>query len=317
MASIDLDKSIRITLKNSLGIKPKEHLLIVTESSLHEFGEKLWKSGRKLTNAVTLMRYSPPNSANHKLPTSVYSALQHSDAFVILSPHPLNEKLLNDVQKNGARFLAFQNTNKELLERTLKTNYKKISNLSRKIAELFSIGRNITITSPTGTEVQVSISKNKGIAETGLVHKPKEFSFLPAGEACLNLNKNIEGRIVLDRIVGHKKKLATPITLNVNHGHVTQIKGKKEAQALRKDIRKFGKNGRNLYQIGIGTNNNVSFGHSKEEDEKVCGTIHISLGQDRVTKVKGKITPAIKGVILKPTVEIDGRMIIDKGQIAV
>jgi len=317
MASTDLEKSIRTTLKTSLDLKPKEHFLVVTEASLQEYGEMIWTSSRRLTSSVLLIRYDARNSANHTLPASIYAALHTADAFVILSPHPLNEKHLTNSKKNGARFLALQNSNKGLLERTLMTNYKKISNRSRKIAELFSIGKNITLSSPAGTDASIAIPKVKGIADTGLIQKPREFSFLPAGEACLILEKNINGHIVINRIVGHKKKLSNPITLNVNAGQITQIKGKKEAEELRKSIRKFGKNGRTLYEFGIGTNDNVSFGHSAQEDEKVCGTIHLSFGQDRVTKVQGKVNPAIKGIILKPTLEIDGRVIIDKGEITV
>lgn len=284
---------------------------------MYQYGEMIWESGRKLTRSVILMRYCARNSTNHTLPAAIYAALQTADAFVILSSHPLNEKLLNDIQKDGARFLALQNSSKGLLERTLMTNYTKISNRSRKIAELLSIGKNIAITSPGGTDARVAIPKVRGIADTGLVQKPGESSFLPAGEACFILEKNINGRIVINRIAGHKKKLSTPITLNVNAGHITQIKGQKEAEGLRKSIRKFGKNGRRLHEFGIGTNDNVSFGHSAQEDEKVCGTIHLSFGQDRVTKVQGKVNPAIKGIILKPTLEIDRRVIIDKGKIMV
>ncbi|NIR52959.1 hypothetical protein GWO43_30485, partial [candidate division KSB1 bacterium] len=144
-----------------------------------------------------------------------------------------------------------------------------------------------------------------------------ELTFLPAGEACVTINKNLDGCLVLDRIAGQKRELTKSIQLSIKNGHVTHIKGNEDAERLRRNLRRFGKSGRAVAEIGVGTNGHVSFGASAHEDEKVLGTAHISLGQDQLTKVKGKMLQSVKGIILNPTICIDGRLIVDNGKMLV
>lgn len=311
-------KSARAILRNCLNLKSGESLLIVTEESLAEVGELIWLNSKKITANAILMKFPGNNSSGYNLPSCIESSLPHANTTFILSPKNLYQKNFDHVQRKGCRIIIMQNTSKELIERTFDTNYKKVSNLSRKLADLFSIGKKLHLTSPSGTDLEIPISKIKGIAETGQVHHSGEMTNLPAGEACLNvINQGIHGRIVIDRIAGGKKKLTNPIILNLSKGHITQIKGKKEAEELRKSIRKFGKSGRKVQEFGVGTNYKVKWGDSILEDEKVLGSVHISLGQDQVTKGKKKILLAPKAILLDTTLTIDGKAILEKGNFLV
>jgi len=313
---IPLEKSTRAVLRNCFDLQPNESLLIVTDKSLTDEGETIWKTALRLSKNSLLLKFS--NGSCNKLPEAVQESLVQANACFVLTSKTLDEKAFDKARQNGSRILVLQNATRTLIERTFETNYKKINNLSRKIADLFSIGKLLHLQSPSGTEARLTISRVKGIAETGMVQQAGEFASLPAGEACVILNhKYISGVVIIDRIAGSKKKRVNPITLNIKDGEITQIKGGQEADVLRKAIRKFGPAGRQIYEFGVGTNPGVKLGNSAEEDEKALGTIHISFGQNKMTKVHAKTVQAIKGILLKPTLCVDGKLIIEKGNIVV
>lgn len=312
---IPLAKSTRAVLKNCFDLKPDESLLIVTDKSLADVGETIWKTAIRISKNSLLLKFS--NGTDNQLPEAVQGALAQANACLILTSKALDEQTFDKARQNGSRILVLQNATRTLTERTFETNYKKITNISRKISDLFSIGKSLQLQSPSGTEAWLTISRIKGIAETGVVQQAGEFASLPAGEARVILNhKYINGVVTIDRVAG-TKKLANPITLNIKEGEITQIKGGQEANELRKAIRKFGPAGRQIYEFAVGTNPCVKLGNSAQEDEKTLGAIHISFGQNKTTKVHAKMVQAIKGILLKPTLRVDGKLIVENGKIVV
>jgi leucyl aminopeptidase (aminopeptidase T) len=313
-----LDKAARTILRECLGVKSHESVLIVTEDSLWEIEKALWSCAKRLTKFPLLTRFSSKHLNISALPSPVISSFKTSDIVLFITQKCVNVKLFDDARRQGTRFLVLQNISNGLLDRLLETNYKILSYHSRRLADIFSIGKTLYLTSPSGTDAQFSIARIKGIADTGLVHKAGDFTLLPAGEACLELrNQNVEGRIVLDRIAGYGKRFSKPIVLNIKNNYINQIKGEKGAEQLRKEIRKFGRDGRRIQEFGVGTNEKAMIGYSAQEDEKVLGTVHVGFGQNRTTKVRNKIIQPIKGLVLKPTLKIDGKLIIEHGNLLV
>ncbi len=314
----DFEKSVRTVLKNCLSLKPKDSLLIVAEDALDETAEFIWKCAKRLTKKLILTKFDFKNLNGHNLPGAIYSSLQYSNTSLILCSNCLQQLTFNTEKQNGARILVLENASRRFVERAFVPDYKKISNLSRKLADLFSIGKKVRLQSPSGTDAMLTIARIKGKADTGIVDENGGLMFLPAGEASLSLNhKNIDGRVVLDRIAGVRKKLANPILLNVNDGHVLQIRGGEEAQLLKRDLRKFKDEGRKIYELGVGTNKSIVLGRSAKEDEKSFGNVHISLGKNQTTKSNTKLLQAVKGIVLKPTLTIDDRLIIKDGKFLV
>ncbi|RMF57150.1 MAG: hypothetical protein D6743_19355 [Calditrichaeota bacterium] len=291
--------------------------MVVVEETLSEQAEIIWRAARRICKNAVFLKFSNASANGCHLPVQVEAALACSHCGILLTTTCVEEKQLNAARQKDSRVLVVQNATQALLERAFDTNYRKISNITRKLVDLFSISKTLQITSASGTDVRLSIQRCKRVAQTGLAHAACDLAFLPAGEASLLLRSNVDGQIVLDRIAGQRKKLSKPIHLKVSKGHITQIKGESEAEALRKQLRKFGKHAREIRELGVGTNHEVTFGNSAQEDEKVLGSIHISFGENHITQAKGRILQAVKGVVLKPTLSIDGKVIIDRGTILV
>jgi leucyl aminopeptidase (aminopeptidase T) len=311
-----LQRAVRTILVTCLNLKAHETLVIVTEEPLAEVGETLWKCAKRLTKNSVLIKYVNCNRTRYGLSSLIQNSLVGADCVVVITSKVVTPRAFQETLSNGARLVLLSNSSIDVIERSVEADYKKLTQTSRRLADIFSIGRTIHVTSPSGTDITVPIKNLKGTSETGLAKARGDFVSLPAGGAfILPGKKSIQGQIVIDRIAGGKKPLSKPVVLKIQKGHITQIKGGREAEQLRKDIRKFGENGRRITKLGIGTNTALSFGHSSQEDENVYGAAYVSIGQNLVTRVHQKITQPIKAILLQPTVVLDGKIILRSGDI--
>ena len=108
-----------------------------------------------------------------------------------------------------------------------------------------------------------------------------------------------------------------PIKITVEKGYATKITGGTEARKLVKMLSKFGKKGRNIAELGIGTNDKVKLSGNLLEDEKVLGTVHIALGNNKSMGGNISVPIHVDGVIKKPTVYFDGKIIMKNGKLLI
>ena len=72
-----------------------------------------------------------------------------------------------------------------------------------------------------------------------------------------------------------------PIRVEVKDGFAINISGGVQAKKLDATLNKYGQLARNIAEFGIGTNYKAKLSGVLLEDEKVMGTIHIALGDNK------------------------------------
>jgi leucyl aminopeptidase (aminopeptidase T) len=227
-------------------------------------------------------------------------------------------KARRDASRAGVRCATLPGITEDTMRRALNADYQKIAKLSLKIAQILTRGSMAHVTNPAGTDIRMSLKGRKGHPDTGLVHKPGDFSNLPAGEAYMApVEGSAQGVIVIDGCIGETGLLKTPITLKVRDGFVTRIGGAKEAQILRRSIRGLGKLARNIAELGIGTNDKARVVGSSLEDEKVMGTVHIAMGDNASMGGTVSVASHLDAILLRPTLTIDHHMIIKDGHLII
>jgi leucyl aminopeptidase (aminopeptidase T) len=75
-----------------------------------------------------------------------------------------------------------------------------------------------------------------------------------------------------------------------------------------------GASGRVLAELGIGTNPAATLSGNILEDEKVIGTAHVAFGTNISFGGANASTVHIDGMLLEPTVELDGRSLVSDGE---
>ena len=173
-------------------------------------------------------------------------------------------------------------------------------------------GKTAKVTTPAGTNITMRIEGRKCEADTGLVHKPGDFSNLPAGEAYIApVEGSANGVIMVDgAMMGKVKK---PIKIMIKDGLAEEISGDFAAKELEKMLEPFGEPGRNVAELGIGTNHKAQIVGSVLEDEKVMGTVHMALGDNKSMGGNVSVPSHLDGILLKPTLWIDDKIVMEDG----
>ena len=74
-----------------------------------------------------------------------------------------------------------------------------------------------------------------------------------------------------------------------------------------------GEHGRSIAELGIGTNPAARLTGNILEDEKAMGTIHLAFGTSAGIGGVNRSTVHIDGLVLRPSVWLDGRALMEDG----
>jgi leucyl aminopeptidase (aminopeptidase T) len=127
------------------------------------------------------------------------------------------------------------------------------------------------------------------------------------------------GRLVVDLTMHRLGRLTEPIGLTVEHGRIVDIDGGAEAHALRTYLRDYGDENARCCpaEASVGINRRALIRGIQREDKNIFGSMHFGIGTN--VDVGGTIRSAIHldGVILEPTLYVDGAMRIRDGEFLV
>ena len=115
--------------------------------------------------------------------------------------------------------------------------------------------------------------------------------------------------------MGSVGKVDKPVKVFVSEGYVVKVEGGKAAKKLLELLNAAGKKARNIAEFGIGTNDKAIISGNMLEDEKVMGTCHIALGNNSGFGGKVEVGLHIDGLIKKPDVFVDGKLMMKEGKL--
>ena len=310
-----LKRAADVAVRVCMGIKQGETVLIVVDAPERNIGYALFDAAREAGAEAMLLEILPRAMHGEEPPPQVAELMRMVDAILAPTSRSLTHtEARRRACEEGVRVATLPGITEEVMARTLEADYYKIARRSATLAEILTGGRSALVTSPSGTELSLDIEGRKGYADTGLYHNPGDFGNLPAGEAFLApVEGKAEGVVVVDGSMAGVGLLEEPIRLFVEGGLVRKIEGGKEADALRKVLEPYGDMGRNVAELGVGTNERARITGVVLEDEKVLGTVHIALGDNASMGGRVKVPVHLDGVLLRPTLEVDGRVVLKDG----
>jgi len=146
------------------------------------------------------------------------------------------------------------------------------------------------------------------------------YYLLPTGEYNVApIEGTAHGRLVIDLTMHHIGRIHEPMTWHVERGRVVDITGGAEARILRDYLAEYGDE--NAYmcpaEASVGVNAKAVVRGIQREDKNILGSMHFGLGTN--ADVGGSIVSKIHldGVILEPTLYVDGVKRIDDGRFLV
>ncbi len=314
-----LDQASIIAIKDCMGTKKNEKVLVITDENKREIGLSLYENAIRLGHESFLIEMKALEMNGQEPPKFVAEAMKMAD--VILCPTSKSLTHTNarrSASALGKRIATFPGITKDVMIRGLNADYTKIAALTIKLAKMMDKVKIVRVTAPNGTDITMSLEGRAGLASKGLFHKKGESGNLPTGEAfAAPVEGKSEGVFVADGSFAGIGVLKNPIKIKVSKGLATEITGGEEAKKLIEMLSKYGQKGRNIAELGIGTNDKVKLSGLLLEDEKKMGTVHIALGDNKSMGGNVNIPFHVDGVILKPTVYFDGVEIMKNGKLLV
>lgn len=315
-----LDKASRIAIVECMGAKRYEKILVITDSDKYEIGHNIFMNALTLGFETVLVEIKP-GKVNGEEPSDEIAELMKKFDIVFC---PTTKSLTHtnarrEASAKGVRIATFPGITKDVMIRGMNADYKKIAALSIKLKKILERGKQIRVTAPAGTDISFSIEGRKSYASKGLFHAKGESGNLPTGETFLAPVEGTANRIFVTdgSFAGLGLIKNTNISIKVKNGFATDIKGGAPAKKLIKMLNGVGKDARNIAEFGIGTNDSAKLSGVLLEDEKVMGTIHIALGNNVSMGGSVNVPIHLDGVIKKPTVWMDGKMLMKDGKLLV
>ncbi len=319
VALTKLDKASIIAIKDCMGTQKNESVLVVTDEVKREIGYSLYNNAVRLGYESLLVEMKSREYNGEEPPSSVAELMKKYDVVFCPTAKSLTHtEARRNASAVGSRIATFPGITEEVMIRCLNADYNKIATLTLKLKDVFEQTKIIRVTTEIGTDIKMDITGRKAFASKGLFHAKGESGNLPTGETFVApLEGKSEGVFVVDGSMAGIGVLTKPIKIKVEEGYATEINGGIQANKLISILDKHGKDARNIAEFGVGTNHKAKISGILLEDEKVMGTIHIALGDNKSMGGSVGVSSHLDGVILKPTVYFDDKMIMKKGKLLV
>jgi leucyl aminopeptidase (aminopeptidase T) len=308
---VDAAKSL---ILDCMGTKKDEKLVIIADEGTSEIGYGFAACGRELGIETTYVE--APKQSKGEPPEPVSAAMKAADVeFLITSMSYSHVNARKAATEKGVRVASMPMMTMEIAEKYMNADYPFIKKVSEMYAEMLTKANIVHVVSAKGTDITLDISGRTGLADTGDLTASGALGNLPAGEAYLApLEDKGEGKLVVDGCIAYMGPLEDDITLTVKDGRITNIEGDKAAERLREFLADKDDESNGIAEFGIGTNPAAKIIGHPLVDEKVWGTIHIAFGMSASIGGTRQSNIHYDCIINEPTVWLDGKMIMDKGE---
>jgi leucyl aminopeptidase (aminopeptidase T) len=301
-----------------MGIQPGEDVLVVSNPVTEEIGALMRIEAQGEGADSTLAVISERDSHAAEPPRAVAAAMAAAD--VVLAPtiqsisHTEARKIASE---NGVRVGSLPGVTEEMLGRLMASDLEEVRRRGWAVVTALNRGSEARITCRHGSDLRIGLEGRLGIVDAGELGSRGAFGNLPCGEGFIApVEGTTEGVLVVDGSIAGIGLLDTPTALTVREGHLVEATGPDGSQLLEL-LTVHGKNGTNVAELGIGTNEEAILTGNILEDEKILGTCHVAFGASAAIGGTVQVPVHLDCVVLEPTVEIDGETIVSGGDLLV
>jgi len=310
---LELLRGAASACRQNMAVKEGESVVVVADPEMLAYGEAFAYAAEAMGADVTLALMKDRGRHGAEPPKPVAAAMEAADVFILTTTHSLSHTdARRRATERGARGASLPGVTRQMFLEPMTADYVFVRKLTEAVASILDRGDTVRITSPSGTDLTLSIKGRVAMRDDGDYTRPGTWGNLPAGEACI-APVETEGEGVLAPVYPGS---AEPLRITVRDGRAVSFEG--GARSIERVLREAGECGFHVAELGVGTNPKARLVGNVLEDEKVLGTVHIAFGDS--TSFPGgrnKCEVHVDLVVLNPTVTVDGREILRDGKIMV
>jgi len=322
MKNILMMKGARTLVDACTRIKEGEKVLIVTDTEKVGIAEVVAAAANERGGEVTMAIMVPRKTDGEEPPHPVAEAMKKYDViFIPVMKSITHTQAVKNAAAAGARILVMTHFSEEtLISGGIDCDFEAQKPICQGVARILEQGKRLHLTTQRGTHLRANIEGRRGNSLYCIV-EPGQFSTVPTIEANVSpIEGSAEGVIVADASVPYLGigVLREPVTLQVKNGMITSIEGGSQAQILAENLKSFGTpNVYNVAEVGIGLNPKSRMIGVMLEDEGVFGSVHIGIGSNLTLGGNLKTACHYDVLMWRGTIEIDGRLILENGQLRI
>jgi leucyl aminopeptidase (aminopeptidase T) len=306
----------RTVLTDCLGLKAGESLLILADPDAERMriARRLTDMGRELGAETVLIEMSERETHGSEPPDLIAAAMLACDVFIAPTTKSVSHtEARRAACEKGVRAATMPQITEDMLERTMAADFIAVKRRSQALADLLTSADHVHITTELGTDIRFEIAGREGISDDGDLTAPGAFGNLPAGEGFIApLEGKTNGLLVVDATIWPIGQLSEPLHIEVKDGYAVGFEGK-HAKEFEATLEPHGREAYAVAELGIGTNEMAKVTGNVLEDEKIMGTIHVAFGDNHSFGGTVRVSSHQDGIVLKPTVEINGKRVLEGG----
>jgi len=308
----DLERAVRTVVESCLGVQPGEDVVIVVDRTTEALGAALQQAATARGGEPVTCVMEPREVDGQEPPAAVAAALAAATVFIAPTRRSLSHtRARKAASEAGARGATLPGVTEDMLARLMAADFPLMAARSRAVAELLTAADGAHVTCPRGTNFTLDLSGRAGIADDGDLTAPGAFGNLPCGEGFASPLTG-EGTVVAATLASLGLPDA-PVELTVRDGRLAAAAGEwGERWTALMDA--AGEQGRNLAELGVGTNDRARLTGNILEDEKMLGTVHVAFGASAGIGGTVAVPVHLDVVVTEPTLWIGETQVLDAGR---
>ena len=181
---LNLMRGAFIAVKDCLGLREGEELLVITDINKKRMGKALALMGAALNGIVSFVEIPVGERPGSEPPKAVAEAMKATDAVLAPTTHSISHtQATGDAVNAGTRVVTLPGVTEDMFKGPMTCDYEEVEALTKKVGDLVTKANKAMITSPSGTNLTIYLKDREAWLDTGIYHKPGDRGNLPAGEA--------------------------------------------------------------------------------------------------------------------------------------
>src|SRR5271166_1818190 len=311
-----------------LGVAPGEHVALIADELSRSVAASLElaiadRGGKSIGMLLEELGSRPMGKA----PELVLDALEKADVGILcMTPQPgelgARMAIVRVVERRQIRYAHMVGVTPEIMQQGMRTDYRKVDELSDRLRERMLYAKKLTVKSEAGTSFEAHFNPQLDWVKTSGLISTRYWSNLPAGEV-FTTPATVDGTFVCDATAGdhfngkYGDLQATPLVMTISGGRLVHV------ECPRKDLEEefweychTDENSDRVGELAFGTNLGLSqMIGVLLQDEKFPG-VHLAFGDPygSQTHADWKSKTHVDVLTRNCDVWIDDDQVINKGR---
>jgi len=325
-------EGVKQAIDNCLKIHKGENVVIITDKESLVIGNALKKKTETITGNIQFFVMEDFGTRPINFQKEMDDALKTADVSIYAAQGAEGElqtfrmAMIKTIDENPKlRHAHMIGITPEIMEDGMCSDYVEIQRISKLVYEKVKNARQIRVVTEKGSDFTGQFSPDiKWVVSDGEI-TADNWKNLPDGEV-FTAPESVNGTIIIDGCLGdfftekYGSVEKTPVKIEVKDGRAIKesitCDNKKLLDEFVKYLFEIDENSNRIGEFAIGTNTGLTkLIYNLLQDEKFPG-IHVAFGNPYPTKTgaKWESKAHVDGVLIKPSIYVDGEQIMNKGE---